>query len=246
MESLFNVVIYIVVGIFFLLVLLKFGKPSKKSDSGIPSFYKGKVPESRFRELAIYLGLEYEDNAPKGDNKVLLNSAERIHGTYNGVYVDINYGGYANEIKNLNPAYSYSYEYSINKTISFNVQNRGKEFSLIPLNKNIVPNPTGNKEFDKSLFFSGNIPLPQEYLEYFTKMRWMNLHLKEGKLLFVDSFYEDISASKGSMAMMTAVHPVYKVSAQNFNNFKFEDFVNFLNKIISLIDQLGMKWILKQ
>lgn len=241
MESIFNVVIYLVIGVFFLLVFLKFKKPSKQSNTGIPAYYKDKTPESRFPELAKYLGLAYENNMPTGDNKTLLNSAERIHGTYKGIYIDINYGGYAKEIRNLNPAYSYSYEYAINKTISFNVKNRINEFSLIPLNKNIVPNPTGNMEFDKNLFFTGNISLPNEYLNYFTEMRWMNLHLKEGKLLFVDSFYEDISASKGGMAMMTAVHPVYKVSAQNFNNFKFEDFVNFLNKIISLIDQLGMK-----
>lgn len=241
METIFNVIIYIVVGIFLLIIFLKFKKPSNSLKTSTNNSNKVSSPASKFPELAGYLGMKYEDNKAEGNGDLLLNSAERIHGIYDGTYIDINYGGYAKEVKSFNIAYSFSYEYSINKSISFSVKNSGKEFVIMPLNKNIVPNPTGIKEFDKNLFYSGNVTLPKEYLEYFSEMKWMNLHLKDDKILFIDSYYEDISASKGGMAMMTAVHPVFKVSAQNFNSFKFEDFKNFLDKILELINTLELR-----
>jgi hypothetical protein len=61
-------------------------------------------------------------------------------------------------------------------------------------------------------------------------------------LLLNDTFRDYIINSKGSMAKMSAVHPVWNTSAKNykidFNNVKM-----FPDKIIDMIDEAGLKLI---
>jgi hypothetical protein len=172
---------------------------------------------------------------------MLMNSGSRLRGLYRGVNVDIIMGGYAKEAEFTPLTAAYSYEYKITKEFNFEVSNTmNKSFEIILKNKNIVSQPTGIASFDNVFSYLGDLRVPDEYLEYFGKMGWINLKLKGNVLKFTDSFFEDTMAAKGTMSAVGAINPVWKCSARNFN-IDFDNVINFINKIIELIELLNIK-----
>ncbi len=242
MESIFNIFLFVAIGAFIVFIYLKFGNRSagllakKGADVNTAGGYKSQMPE-----LAAFLGLAHQDIAPPADNKTFLNTGDKIYGKYRDVEVEIVMSAFARESDHTSLTAIYSYDFSSTKYFAFKVNNAGnKSFSILPSNKNLVSNPTGVESFDLCLSYTGDMIVPKSYLDYFGKMKWMDLSLKNGVLVFNDSFSEHIINTKGSMAMMSARHPVWNTTAQNFqtdmNNVK-----SFIDKIIDLIEETGMK-----
>lgn len=238
MESIFNIALYAVVGIIVVFVFLKFGK-TRKDFPGNPG-YKGPKPENQMPGLAGFLGLNYQDIAPPSDNKTLYNTGDRIYGTYRGIDMEIVYTNFTRESNYVPIGYTYAYDYSINKYFAFKVCNpHNKAFSINTISPGLVIAPTGNELFDKSLAITGDIIIPDDFIRYFGNLGWMKLSLKKDVLIFNDSFYEDLSNTKGGMAMISAVHPVWKTSSKNtvidYNNIKI-----FIDKLVDLIEITGI------
>lgn len=242
MDSVFNIALFIVVGGFILFVLLKFGNRNagllaKKSASGnADSGYKSKMPE-----LASYLGLSYKDIAPPSDKKTFMNTGDKIFGKYRDVEIEIVMSATARESDHTPLLATYAFDFSTSKYLAFKVNNPGnKSFNIFPSNINQITNPTGIELFDSCLSYTGDSIVPKTFLEYFGKMKWMDLSLRNGVLLLNDSFSEYIINTKGSMAMMSAVHPIWNTSAKNFQ-IDFNYVKTFLDKIINMIEETGMK-----
>jgi len=243
MNFVFNIVIIAVVIIAIVVIYLKFGNKSAGILSGLGgasssgnSAYVSKMPE-----LASFLGLQYKDISPPSDKKTFMNTGDKVFGIYRGVEMEIVMSATARESDTTSLIYTYAYDYSSSKYFAFKVNNPGnKYFSITPKNKNLVSNPSGINSFDSFLAYLGDTIVPITYLEYFGNMQWMDLSLKNNVLVFNDSFSEYIINTKGSLAIMNAVHPIWKSSAKNFQ-IDFNNVKAFIDKIINLIEETGMK-----
>lgn len=242
MESIFNIVLFVVVGAVIVFILLKFGNRNtgllaKKDTPGTSTGgYTSKMPE-----LAAFLGLNYKDIAPPSDKKTLMNTGDKIFGKYRDVEIEIVMSSVARESDHTPLLATYAYDFSTTKYFAFKVNNSGnKSFNIFPKNKNQITKQSGISSFDTSLSYTGDDIVPKNYLESFGKMGWMDLSLKNNVLLFNDSFSEYIINTKGSLAMMSAVHPIWNTSAKNFQ-IDFNNVKQFLDKIIDLIEETGMK-----
>lgn len=244
MQTLVNYIIPVAVLIFFIIIFLKFRKKapgitgSPYSGGGSTSLGSG---DTQMPKLAEMMGLKYEDASLPSSEKMLMNSGSRIRGLYRGVNVDIIMGGYAKEAEFTPLTAAYSYEYKITKEFNFEVSNTlNKSFEIILKNKNIVSQPTGIASFDSVFSYLGDLKIPDEYLEYFGNIGWMNLKLKGNVLKFTDSFFEDTMATKGTMSAVGAINPIWKCSARSFN-IDYNNVINFVNKLIDLIEVLNIK-----
>jgi hypothetical protein len=243
METIVNVIIPVVVLIFFIVVIIIFRKkaPGTGTQYNPSGSSASSAVDNQFPKLASMLGLSYEDTKVPNDKNTLMNVGSRLKGTYRDVYIDIIMGGYARESDHTPLTAAYSYEYKITKEFNFEVNNpSNKSFEIILKNKNIVSQPTGAVSFDSALMYIGDVKIPNEYLEYFGNMKWMNLKLKGNVLKFTDSFFEDIMETKGTMTAVGAVNPVWKSSSRNFN-VDYDNVKNFIDKIIDLIEALDIK-----
>jgi len=150
-------------------------------------------------------------------------------------------GGYAREAEHTPLTSLYTYEYKITKEFNFEVSNSSnKSFEIILKNKNIISQPTGVPSFDSVCLCLGDSKIPNEYLEYFGNMKWMNFKLNGNVLKFTDSFFEDTMATKGTTSAVSAINPVWKCSSRNFD-IDYENVINFIDKIINLIEVLNLK-----
>jgi hypothetical protein len=244
MQTIVNYIIPVAILIFFVIVFLKFRKKapgsagSPYSSGGTASSGSG---DTQMPKLAEMMGLKFEDASLPSSEKMLMNSGSRLRGEYRGVNVDIIMGGYAKEAEFTPLTAAYSYEYKITKEFNFEVSNTmNKSFEIILKNNNIVSQPTGVFSFDSVFSYIGDLRIPDEYLDYFGMMGWMNLKLSGNVLKFTDSFFEDTMATKGTMSAVGAINPIWKCSARNFN-IDFENVIDFINKIIDMIEVLNIK-----
>ncbi|MBI5401825.1 MAG: hypothetical protein HY959_00345 [Ignavibacteriae bacterium] len=243
MNLIFNIAIFVVVGIAIVIIYLKFGNRSAGllSNLGGTTSSGGNTYENKMPELAAFLGLSYKNIAPPSDKKTFMNTGDKIFGKYRDVEVEIVMSATARESDHTPLLATYAYDFSSTKYFAFKVNNSGnKSFNILPKNKNLIANPTGINSFDSSLSYTGDAIVPKTYLEFIGSMNWMDLSLRNNVLLFNDSFSEHIINTKGSMAMMSAVHPVWNTSAKNFQ-IDFNNVKAFLDKIIDLIEEMGMK-----
>ncbi len=244
MQTIVNFIIPLAVLIFFIIVFTKFRKKtpgaasSPYSSGGNSSSDSG---DTQLPKLAEMMGLTFEDARIPTNDKTLMNSGSRLKGIYRGVNVDIIMGGYAKEAEFTPLTATYSYEYKITKEFNFEVSNpQNKSFEVILKNKNIVSQSTGISSFDSLFSFLGDLRIPDEYLEYFGTMGWMNLKLSGNVIKFTDSFFEDTMATKGTMIAIGAINPVWKCSARSFN-IDYDNVISFVNKLVDLIEVLNIK-----
>ncbi len=244
MQPIVNYIIPLIVLVFFILVFLKFRKKTPGATGSVYSAggsNNAGAGDTQMPKLAEMMGLTYEDASLPTTEKMFMNSGSRVKGNYKGVNVDIIMGGYAKEAEHTPLTATYAYEYKITKEFNFEVSNpQNKSFEIVIKNKNIVSQPTGVASFDSILLLLGDLRVPDEYLEYFGKMGWMNLKLKGNLLKFTDSFFEDTMATKGTMSAVGAVNPVWRSSSRNFN-IDYANVISFIDKLIELIEILNIK-----
>lgn len=193
--------------------------------------------ENKMPVLAQELGLKYQEATNEGnDGKTIMNTGCEMYGEYRHHKMEIAMGVTAKHI-GLSIG---SYSYSMKKLIAFEVANPdGKSFHIQPKSKNIIAKDTGERNFDEKLMLSGNTEIPNEYLNYFGNLGWLNLKLENNHLVFNDTFYEDLMQSEGVSTMMIARHPIWESTPQN-PEISVDKVKEFIDKIIDLSESLKL------
>ncbi len=162
------------------------------------------------KQIADALGLQYEAKAPAQGNDVVMDMGGRIHGTYNGLPVEI---VMANTTR-VRPTGT-RFESTMQRTLTLKIPNPNhKHFHILPKDGHVVATETPSTTFNQKLSYVGDPVVPKETLDYFGKLGWMNLALQADELLFQDTFYDQF---KGMNAMQAATvrHPVWGSTAAN-------------------------------
>lgn len=193
----------------------------------IQKFNKGQMATSvqkaqaqnPLRDFASALGLQFEELNPGSNKNTMYSVGSRAWGLYSGIPVEILYASRA-DMGSLGTNYSYSMQ----KTITLTVKNPTKKSFDIVGGKPVVGDPI----------------IPNDIAEYFTSLGWMHLTLKDEKLTFHDTFYDQFQGVGGGMQMMSAVHPIWKSSASSWgmdipSGKKFLDTLVDLSKRANLI-----------
>ena len=193
---------------------------------------------AELKRLAEALGLSFEEATPHKEAKVLMNLHARMYGDYKGVPVEMKWYAHAQE-ENAGLTRSYSYSYVIVKTTTFAVKNaEGKSFEIVPKSETLVAKPTGVAAFDNKLMLAGDHIVPHSTLSYFAKLGWMDLMLKGQKLVFNDTFYDQFKGLS-AMKMMTAVHPIYRSTAQN-PTIHADSVREFFDAVVGLVQEAAL------
>lgn len=141
--------------------------------------------QNPLRDFASALGLQFEECNPGSNKNTMYSVGSRAWGEYKGIPIEILYASRA-DMRSIGISYSYSME----KTITFTVQNTTKKsFDVLP-----------------PMTVVGDAIIPSDILQYFSSLGWMHLTLKDTKLTFHDTFSYD----------MNTIHPIWKSSVSNW------------------------------
>lgn len=162
------------------------------------------------QKIADALGLQYEAKPPAQGKDVVMDMGGRVYGTYNGLPVEI---VMANTTR-VGPTGT-KFTSTMQRTLTLKVPNpKRKQFHILPKDGHVVAEETGSNAFNQKLSYVGDPIVPKETLDYFGKLGWMDLALKDDELLFHDTFYDQFRGLS-AMQAMTAKHPVWGTTAQN-------------------------------
>lgn len=162
------------------------------------------------KSLADTLGLQYEAKPPAQGKDVVMDVGGRVYGTYNGLPIEI---VMANTTR-VGPTGT-RFTSTMQRTLTLKVPNPNrKQFHILPKDGHVVAEETASNAFNQKLSYVGDPVLSKETLDYFGKLGWMDLALKNDELLFHDSFYDQFQGLN-AMQAMTARHPVWGTTAQN-------------------------------
>ncbi|OGH66241.1 MAG: hypothetical protein A3B90_02560 [Candidatus Magasanikbacteria bacterium RIFCSPHIGHO2_02_FULL_41_13] len=201
---------YIFIFIVFL-VLVFFVQKFNKNTVQIGA--KNASTKNPLRDFAASLGLQFEEFSPGSNKNTLYSVGSRAWGEYAGIPIEIVYA-----TRTDMGIIGISYSYSMEKTITFTIKNTTKKyFDILPKNSAAESHTSGNSRFDESLMLVGDAIIPSDILDYFARLGWMHLTLRENKLTFHDTFYDQFKGMSGSMQIMNTVHPIWKSSASNWD-----------------------------
>lgn len=192
--------------ILFILFLVAVSFLKKFNQGQVDKGMQGNEKENPLKAFAGTLGLQFENIANEKTKNTIYDVGSRVWGEYEGIPIEIRYRSTAKSGGSI----GISYNYTIEKTITFTVNNpQKKSFDILPKSTDVQSAATGNAIFDAKLNFIGDNIIPNETLEYFGSLGWMHLSLRENDLTFHDTFYEQFQGLH-AMNMMSAVHPIWK------------------------------------
>lgn len=181
----------------------------KRLNQGIIQQNAGKA-DDYMKKIADALGLQYEAKPAAQGKDVVMDMGGRVYGTYNGLPVEI---AMSNTTR-VGPTGT-RFESTLQRTLTLKVPNpQRKHFHILPKDGHVVAAETASTAFNQKLSYVGDPVVPKETLDYFGKMGWMDLALKDDELLFHDTFYDQFRGVN-AMQAMTAKHPVWGTSASN-------------------------------
>lgn len=221
----------------FVVFLIVVGLIKKFNQGIVNRQIKATKNDPGMKNLAAALNISYEDlteEEPSG-NKIF-NIGCRLKGVYKGFPLEVVMAGDSAVARGV----PYAVQYSSRKFIALAISNSGKKkFSIRPKSKEVVSRPTGVSKFDSMLSFVGDRIVPETLLQDFGEQGWMNLELKNDKLIFNDSFYEDnISTTPfRSMKVMDMVHPVWGTSPRN-QQLQVSNAVAFIDKLVTIAEKI--------
>lgn len=224
---------YILALVVFFAVFSLLQKMQKKTYAGMEQKAKQNDP---LKGLGAALGLQYELLQPSPDKNAVLSTGSRLSGTYQGLPIEMIYGQ-TTRTENFTSRYTASY--TLQRTITVTVENKNrKQFEILPRAvSGTGGTPTGNQAFDAKLLVMGEAHnLPSDFVQYCASLGWMHLSLKDNRLHFEDTFYDQFTGLSG-MQMMTAVHPIWKtsVSKPEFDMAAAKTFFDELTKLAKSI-----------
>lgn len=204
--------IYIVIFISFLVVmkfiLPKFNQAVQKV-SGLE-----KIHDEGFKSFEIWaksLGLSFQRVAKSDDKKVWQGGGCIISGEYQGLPVTIKL---LSETREYSSGLEYGYEYVFDNSIEVKTSDVSS-WEVLPKDPALQYCPTGVAEFDDRLTYLGHRKLSEQHLKKIAAYGWMELKSEGGILKFRDDYMKHLQNTKGSMAMLNAIHPVWKTGPQN-------------------------------
>lgn len=201
--------------------------------------------DTNLQELADKMGLEFqylgEDRKISANKNLIYDLGWRVFGIYKDIPIELVMASKVQHDDKFRIPYSYSYSYSMDRKITFTVKNPdNKAFHILPKNKNVVADNTGNQDFDEKLTYSGDKVVSRKQLEHFSNLGWMNLTLKGNQLVFHDNFYDQFQSMAGSLKMMSIVHPIWQTSASNLK-INVDKVQEFIDSLIDLIKDSGIE-----
>ena len=191
--------------------------------------------ENPFPKMAEALGLQFEETSTADKTKkTVMDVGSRVYGTYRGLPVDLIFA------TDTRYEGGRTYSYRMQRTITFTVKNSDKKFQIQPKSSNLVSQSTGSSKFDSKLSLTGNVSIPTSTLDYFGELGWMNLKLDGNRLVFHDNFMDQFQGITGGMKMLTAVHPIWKTSVQNWASLDIPNVKKFMDSVVDLAGQAGL------
>lgn len=164
------------------------------------------------RALATRLGCTATVVEKPADPKVWQGGGMILQGTYQGVPLELRF---LHETRDASSGLTTAYTYKIDHRVTVGLP-QAKRFAIAPREAALATTPTGVAAFDTALQLTGDAGgVSHAHLEALAAYGWMHLEATAAGLALVDNFTEYNQQTKGSMSMLSAVHPIWKTSARN-------------------------------
>lgn len=200
---------YILIFVGFLIVLFLL---QKLNHTQLYQILEKNHKNNPLQDLSSHLGLQFEELKGPEQKNPLYSIGGRAYGEYNGIPIEIRFQSNT-EIGN---GIGMVYRYTLDRTVTFDVKNPGKKsFDILPKRDGLLGGTTQNSRFDEKLLLVGDAIIPNNILNYFASLGWMHLTLKENKLTFHDTFYEQFQGISARKNIMKTRHPIWKNTPQD-------------------------------
>lgn len=200
---------YVFIFVIFLVLVFFVQKFNKNT---IQTVAKNASAKNPLRDFATSLGLQFEEFNPGSNKNTLYSVGSHAWGEYADMPLEIVYA-----TRTDMGVIGVSYSYTMEKTVTFTVKNASKKyFDILPKSSAAQTQASGNSRFDETLMLVGDAIIPTDILDYFASLGWMHLTLRENKLTFHDTFYDQFKGMSGSMQIMNTAHPIWKSTASNW------------------------------
>ncbi len=221
--------------ILFILFVIAVSFLKKFNQGQVEKVIQGSEKENSLKAFALALGLQYEEISNNKTSNTIYDQYSRVWGVYQTIPIEIRFGSTAKSGGSI----GISYNYTLEKTITFSVNNpQKKSFDILPKSTARETAPTGNANFDAKLSLIGDQIIPNELLEYFGKLGWMHLTLREKNLTFHDTFYEQFQGIH-AIKMMKAIHPIWKSTPQD-QSMNVESGKEFLTVLVEMAKKANL------
>jgi len=208
---------YIALFILFL-VAMKFLVPILNKGMGAAYKTMGYDPKKieeennrQWKAIADYLGLQFTAVAKPEDKKVWQGGGVMLKGPYRDKQVEMRF---LSETREYASGLTTGFTWKNDRRIMVS-SNKSDQWRIEPKSNAVVGLQTGNADFDKVLSFQGKpLNLTQDQIKKIAQYGWMNLAMKDGWLTLNDDYMEHVQATRGSMAMINVVHPIWGTSAK--------------------------------
>lgn len=188
---------------------IKAGAQMRGGKDGLTQQY-----QSSLRELARVLGLQYRELPKSPEKGVIQGGGVMLEGEYKGRHVEVRF---IHETREQYEGLTRTFVCTSDCGVSVESKASG-EWKVMPKNAHMVAPLTGVEAFDRALALVGPPgAVRRDQLEQLGSYGWMHLEKKDGHLHFVDDYMHHVQGTKGSMAMISAQHPIWHTSMKQWS-----------------------------
>ncbi len=203
---------YLLMGVIFVGAILWYvmvGAKMRGGADGLTNQY-----QSSLRELAQVLGLQYREVPKSAEKGVIQGGGVILEGDYKGRHIEVRF---VHETREKYEGLTRTFVCTSDCGVSVE-SGHGAEWRVVPKNAHLTTHLTGVEAFDQALALIGPPgAVRRDQLETLGRYGWMHLEKRNGRLHFVDDYVHHVQGSKGSMAMISAVHPIWHTSMKTWN-----------------------------